>query len=59
MPFAQYYLFVVLALIPAIRIFERAGFRPWWALLLAAPDVGFILCAAALALRKWPQKARV
>lgn len=56
MPFAQYYLFVLLVLIPVIRIFERAGFRPYWALLLAVPDAGIILCSAILALKKWPEK---
>jgi len=57
MPFAGYYLFALLALIPVTRIFERAGFRPYWALLLAIPDAGLVLCAALLALRKWPRRA--
>lgn len=56
-PLAQYYLFCLLAIVPVARIFMRAGFRPFWALLLAAPDIGFVLCLVVLAARKWPGRA--
>jgi hypothetical protein len=55
MPFARYYIFSLLMAVPVARIFMRAGFRPYWVLLLAVPDAGLILCTALLALRKWPQ----
>lgn len=55
MPFAQYYLFALLAVVPLIQIFRRAGLKPYWVLLLAVPNAGLALCAAILALKKWPQ----
>jgi hypothetical protein len=55
--FFQYYVFALLALIPVVQIFDKAGFRPYWAFLLVVPHVGLILCAAVLALKKWPQGA--
>lgn len=54
-PFARYYAFALLMVVPVARIFMRAGFKPYWALLLGVPDVGLILCMVLLALRKWPQ----
>jgi hypothetical protein len=57
-PMVRYYIFALLALIPIVRIFDRAGFRAYWATLLVVPQVGFILCAVALALKKWPQGER-
>lgn len=57
MPFAEYYIFAALAAVPAARIFRRAGFKPYWALLLAVPDIGMVLCAGVLALRTWPKEA--
>jgi len=54
-PFAQYYLFALLIVVPVARIFMRAGFKMWWTALLAVPDIGFILCAAALTFQKWPK----
>jgi hypothetical protein len=53
-PLPAYYVSIVIMLVPVVRIFERAGFRPWWALLLAFPKVGYIFCAGVLALRRWP-----
>ncbi len=58
-PFARYYLFCLLAVIPVVRIFMRAGFKPWWAVLLAVPDIGFILCTVFLALMKWNKKCSI
>ncbi|MBI3442029.1 MAG: hypothetical protein HY052_09575 [Proteobacteria bacterium] len=55
MPCAQYYLFALLALIPLIQIFKKAGLAPYWILLLATPYAGLVLCTAILAFKKWPQ----
>ena len=55
-PLQTYYLFAMLAALPVARIFMRAGFKPYWALLLGVPDVGLILCAGLLAIRKWPKE---
>ena len=52
-PIGQYHAFVMLSFVPVARIFERAGFRPYWAMLLAVPMVGLIIVFATLALRKW------
>ena len=51
----QYYISAVLVAVPVMRILMRAGFKPFWAVLLVVPDIGLILCAALLAFRKWPQ----
>ena len=48
-----YYVFALTAFIPVARIFERAGFRPYWAVLLCVPDIGLGVCSVVLALRKW------
>lgn len=48
-----YYISAALMLVPVGRIFWRAGFSPAWALLLGVPEIGLILCALMLALRKW------
>lgn len=53
-PVALYYFSTLLMIVPVMRIFKRAGFQPWWALLLGVPDIGLALCVLALALRKWP-----
>ncbi len=53
--FVEYYLSSFLMAVPIARIFMRAGFRPYWVVLLVVPDIGLILCAVLLALRKWPQ----
>lgn len=52
-PLYQYYIFVICSFIPVARIFERAGFRIYWTLLLSVPMIGFILVLAVLALRPW------
>lgn len=51
----QYYITAALIVVPMARILVRAGFKPFWVALLAIPDVGIILCALLMALRKWPQ----
>lgn len=53
-PMGQYYIAATLILFPFLRIFRRADLRFWWVGLLAVPMVGYILCAAVLALRRWP-----
>jgi hypothetical protein len=52
-PLMMYYIFVLLAAVPVARIFMRAGFKPYWVLLLAVPDLGLVLCTLVLALGKW------
>jgi hypothetical protein len=54
MPFAEYYFSALLVAAPVLWIFIHAGFRPFWTLLLAIPEVGLIACLLFLALRKWP-----
>lgn len=56
-PLIKYYLFTLIIAVPVIRVLQRAGFKPYWALLLGVPDVGLILCTAVLALKKWPKGA--
>lgn len=53
-PIWQYYMAVAVLMAPVIRIFMRAGMHPLWSFLLFIPVVGYIACAMALALRKWP-----
>ncbi|TAL39735.1 MAG: hypothetical protein EPN97_01895 [Alphaproteobacteria bacterium] len=52
---SQYYISAMLVMAPAVRIFMRAGFKPWPALLLLIPYVGPIFAAAYLAFIKWPR----
>lgn len=52
-PVVQYYVAALLAAFPVARIFTRAGFAFCYAILLAVPFVGFILCLAVLSFRKW------
>ena len=54
-PFVQYYISVMLVMAPAVRIFIRTGLKPWPALMLLVPYVGYIFCAAYLAFMKWPR----
>ncbi len=53
---ARYYITAALLVVPFARLFIRAGFRPYWVVLLAVPDVGLALCILALALQKWKEK---
>lgn len=41
-------------LYPAWRIFVRAGFSPWWSLLVVVPVVGLLAALLVLGLRRWP-----
>jgi hypothetical protein len=54
-PLWAYYVSVMLVMAPAVRIFARTGLRPWPALLLLVPYVGYMFCAAWLAFQKWPR----
>lgn len=51
----QYYVSAVLMFWPMGRIFWRAGFSPFWALLLGVPMAGHVVCAAVLTFRRWPR----
>jgi hypothetical protein len=46
--------FSLLLLYPFWRIFRRAGFTPWYSLLVLVPYVGLPTAAALLALFPWP-----
>ena len=50
------FVFNVLALWPLMRIFRRAGFAPWWALLIFVPVVGYVGVLGLLTLRRWPAR---
>lgn len=54
-PIAQYYISVMLVMAPTVRIFARTGLKPYPALLLLLPWVGYIFCAACLVFLKWPR----
>ena len=41
----RYYIFDVLMIIPMLRIMQRAGFSPFWAVLLVIPDIEWVSCA--------------
>ncbi|CAK0743437.1 DUF805 domain-containing protein [Azospirillaceae bacterium] len=47
-------LFNVLSAWPFARILRRAGFRPWYALLVFIPAIGLLLVLAILGHRPWP-----
>lgn len=55
-PAVMYYASALLMAVPLARIFMRAGFKPYWIVLLVVPDAGLILCLAALALGKWSKR---
>ena len=46
--------FNALAVWPLARICRRAGFAPWWALLIFIPVVGLLLVWGMLTFRHWP-----
>ncbi len=54
-PLALYYIFALLILVPLVRIYQRAGLKAFWVLLLAVPEIGAILAVLPLALQKWPK----
>ena len=47
-------LVAVVLVVPAWRIFSRAGFSGFWALLMFIPFVGYLLATLMLAFRRWP-----
>lgn len=53
-PLWAYYVSVMLVMAPVVRIFMRAGFKPYWALMLLIPWAGCVGCTAILALYRWP-----
>lgn len=48
------FVFNVLAVWPLARICRRAGFAPWWALLIFVPLIGLLLVTGMLTFRRWP-----
>lgn len=53
-PIWAYYIAAALLMAPLVRIFMRAGLKPYFALLVLVPYVGYVLCAAALTFQRWP-----
>lgn len=53
-PTGGHLLFVVLSLPPLLLIYRRAGLRPWGALLVVIPVVGFSFSLIALVGQRWP-----
>ncbi len=53
-PTGIHILFVVLALPPLLVIYKRAGLKPWGALLVVLPVVGFVVSLVALVGQRWP-----
>lgn len=56
-PLMQYYIYALLALYPALRVFKRAGLPVSGALFLLLPWVGFMAVAVRLAFGKWTRVA--
>lgn len=52
-PVYLYEIFAMLAIYPTIRIFQRAGLKEWYAILLPVPVAGLIACLGILALSRW------
>jgi hypothetical protein len=49
-----YFFMALLLVVPAWRIFRRAGFHPALSLLLFIPGLGLLIIALLLAFRRWP-----
>lgn len=56
-PLWQYYISVMIVMLPMVRIFMRTGLKPFWALFLLAPWVGYVICAVVLGFNHWPKAA--
>ena len=54
------YSFIAAAIVvyPLWRIFDRAGFSPFWSLLVFIPVIGFPAIVLMLALGDWPTANR-
>jgi hypothetical protein len=50
-------LVVALSAYPMIRIFRRAGLKPWPVLFLVIPVFGFAVVGSILAFTRWPRVA--
>ena len=53
-PWGSAAVFGVLTVWPMWRTMLRAGFAPYWSLLVFVPVLGLPLTLAVLALRRWP-----
>ncbi|MCW2238279.1 DUF805 domain-containing protein [Azospirillum canadense] len=53
------FLLCAAAIWPLMRVCRRAGFSPWWALLIFVPVVGQILVLGFLTVRRWPARLAV
>ncbi|ALJ34173.1 hypothetical protein D9623_00855 [Azospirillum brasilense] len=53
------FLFNAAAVWPLMRIFRRAGFSPWWALVIFVPVIGLVGVLGLLTVRRWPARVLV
>lgn len=58
-PGLSLFLFNIAAVWPLMRIFRRAGFSPWWALVIFVPVIGLIGVLGLLTMRRWPARVLV
>jgi len=53
-PLSQYYVSVLMIIVPVARIFQRAGLSVFYAAFLLVPWFGTVLTALAMVLQRWP-----
>ena len=53
------FLVAIILVVPIWRIFSRAGFSGFWALLLFIPFAGYLMATLMLAFRRWPNSTQV
>jgi hypothetical protein len=56
--FHLYIIWSVLLLIPAWKVCQKAGFTPWWSLLVFVPLLGYPALCALLGWGQWPARSR-
>jgi hypothetical protein len=53
-PWLLYWLFAALSLLPLWRLFRRAGLKPYPALTVFIPLIGFAVALSCLGFPRWP-----
>ena len=53
------FLVAIILVVPIWRIFSRAGFSGFWALLMFIPFAGYLMATLMLAFRRWPNSTEV
>ncbi len=54
----DYVFWTILQVIPAWKIFGRAGLSPFWSLLVFIPVLGALIALVVLAMSTWPKERR-